>query len=73
MKTKLGLLFLGLSYLVTADAATTYYAYCNHDSHDATGGWKGAETSSAQAARDDCAVHRRNYPSHTCNVQDIHS
>lgn len=56
--------------LSIAQAATSYYAYCNHEAHDSTGGWKGPVHTEAQKARDDCASHLRSFPGHRCNVQD---
>jgi hypothetical protein len=56
--------------LPVAQAAMTYYAYCNHEAHDANGGWKGPTYSDAQKARDDCASHLRSFPGHRCNIQD---
>ena len=67
-----GALASSMMLMATAFAATTYYAYCNHDSHDGTGGWKGAVHSDAQKARDDCATHKRSFPGHSCFVQDEH-
>jgi hypothetical protein len=56
--------------LIAAEAATTYYAYCNHETHDSVGGWKGPTRSDAQEARNDCASHTKAYPGHSCFVQD---